>query len=250
LNKRSLKIVICAAVLLAILLALILASAVPNRTDYTFALGSGRLREISKETNDAGHTVITLADDDYTYRYNLSLRQLQSVLLNSSRCEEIVKAAENKSLKSAEPDLELWLGAAFPEADYTSLETELHTGSGSPLEAKRYWVKEWQGDILLNWASLSFTADGRLCMLVRSNNIMPAAEQKVSEAEAVELAAQYLGISGEFKEVNLEKVVYGECVAWHIECSVEKGTMDTYYALYIDIESGELIEPALTTSAE
>ena len=243
-------IIACALVSLALIIALFFIFSPAGKEDYPFALGSGRLREISKETNDAGHAVIILADDDYTYRYNFSLRQLQTVLMNTARCEEIVEAAEEKRLESAEPDLELWLGAAFPEADYTSLETELHTGSGSTLEAKRYSVKEWQGDILLNWASLSFTEDGRLCMLVRSNNIMPAAEQKVSEAEAVELAAQYLGIGGEFKELNLEKVVYGECVAWHIECSVEKGTMDTYYALYIDIESGELIEPVLTTSAE
>ncbi len=250
-SKRVIKIIICVLVLIAIIVALLFILTTPNKHDYPFIVGNGRLRQISESTDASGHVIRIMEDDEYQYHYNVTRQQIRLISMKTELSEALVKAAEAKKLESKDVDLNPYLEMLFPGRDIKTLETTLSTGSGSPLEAYRYSVKEWEGDILLNAALLHFTRDGRLHSAFRSNMVMPdGVEQNVDEAQAIKIAAEHLGISEEFKEISLEKVVYMDTVAWHVECSVEQGEMDSYYALYIDIERGDLMEAQSTASAE
>ncbi len=248
-GKRAIKIILCALVLIAIIVSLFIVLTTQTKQDYPFAVGSGRLREISESTDASGHAIRIIEDDEYRYHYNVTRQQIQLISMKPELSETIAAAAPWGKLDRQDVDLEPYLEMFFPGKAMEALEIEFSAG-GSPLEAYRYWVREWEGDILLNTATFSFTGDGRLSFAFRNNAVMPeGVEQNVDEAQAIKIAAEHLGISEEFKETSLEKVVYADTVAWHVECSVERGAMDSYFALYIDIESGNVIE-AQSTSAE
>ena len=248
-NKR-LKIIGLSVVVLLVIIAIFFIYVEPNGQDYPFIVGSGRLREISESTDASGHAIRIMEDDEYRYHYNVTRQQIQLISMKPELSETIAAVAPWGKLDRQDVDLEPYLEMFFPGKAMEALEIEFSAG-GSPLEAYRYWVREWEGDILLNTATFSFTGDGRLSFAFRNNAVMPeGVEQNVDEAQAIKIAAEHLGIGEEFKEISLEKVVYMDTVAWHVECSVEMGELDSYYALYIDIESGDVMDELSTASAE
>ncbi len=248
--KKRVIIMLSALVLLAIIIALLFIFSLPNKDDYPFIVGSGRLRQISESTDASGHIIRLMEDDEYRYHYNVTRQQIRLISMKTELSETIAAAAPWGKLDRQDVDLEPYLEMFFPGKAMEALDIEFSAG-GSPLEAYRYWVKEWEDDILLNTATFSFTGDGRLSFAFKNNAVMPeGVEQNVDEAQAIKIAAEHLGIGEEFKEISLEKVVYMDTVAWHVECSVEMGELDSYYALYIDIESGDVMDELSTASAE
>lgn len=201
-NKKA-KIFLPVVVLLCTLLFVALVSANPtgvvgkNEKIAEIPIQTGELRLIEERKDVAGNVIQIWEDDTYSYYYDVTSNKIGVISANTKKMEAIVKNAGDISagyIPSVDTDISGFLKDFFPEYDPESIEIELDTESGNPIEWFQYTVKEHYRDILQNTAHISLSYDGQLTFLQGSHNSIDRTIDywAYNEQDAIRLAFMYL----------------------------------------------------------
>jgi len=218
-------------------------SACGGLQDYP-SMGRGKLRltDVSQmpaapsENNSALENVVFYEDDEYQYSYDTE----REILLTAFTKTEVLNSIDQED--KAEIALDDVLFLLFPGKSLEELEI-VEEGPG------KITVCEYEGDILLNSAWISFEQGTVFSGAHRSRNIMPEeVTVNVDKDTAICIALEHMGGEKAFDEVKNEKMVYIDKLVWHLEGRIEQGHMDTYANFYIDMEDGSILDVFIASS--
>lgn len=160
-------------------------------------LTTGTLRLLEERKDVDGNVIQRFADDQYSYYYSPSNREVVVISANDEVMEKIVQDASGLSLElvpAIDNDVMKYIKAFFPEYNLETVKIDLDTESGSPIEFFQYTIRDYRNEIQTNSAQISFSIDGQLTFVHGSHNKLDDSKDysKINDSEAVRLACAYL----------------------------------------------------------
>lgn len=172
-----------------------------NETDcqavMDLGLSTGNLRLVEERKDAVGNTIQLLRDDYYSYFFDPMKNEVIVVTANDNIMEQITKNASTLSMElvpGVDNDIISYVSKFFPEYNLDDVKIDLDTESGSPIEFFQYTIREYENDIQVNKAQISFSYDGQLTFIYGSHNQLDEGKDysKISASDAVGIAFSHL----------------------------------------------------------
>ena len=208
------------------------------------SISEGKLNFLGEMERADTLRVYIYQDESYTYYYNIDDKGILSLKANSEmQISEKAGSADDERVKMLTSEI-------FPWINTDDMTIEWGEPGGS-MEAYRCSAEEYEDDIRLNMLSFSFSADGNLVYAFATHNVIQDnSEYVVEKPRAEEIAIDYLKVEQEdINYIKATKIVHDGALVWLIDCALEMGELDGYYYLYIDAQTGEILQ-ANTTNAQ
>lgn len=160
-------------------------------------LSTGTLRLIEERKDAVGNTIQKMSDDNYSYFFDPTKKEVLVIVANDAVMEGIVKEASTLSMEltpGVDNDIMSNIIKFFPEYNLDAVKIDLDTESGSPVEFFQYTIREYKNDIQINKAQMSFSYDGQLTFVYGSHNQLDETKDYsiIGASDAVEIAFSHL----------------------------------------------------------
>ena len=160
-------------------------------------LRKGELKVVEEQPNIQGDIIQKLSDDSYSYFYDTKKDAVIVISANDQAMDKIIKNAPEDfmvGLSETKIDIKKYVNKFFPEYDLENIKVELDMSSGSPVESYRYKISDYQDNVQINNAQMSFSYDGQLTFVYGTHNIIGdfVTYNTISEQKAISIAFSHL----------------------------------------------------------
>ena len=215
----------------------------PYRQIKKLSISEGKLNFLGEMERVDTLRVYIYQDESYTYYYNIDEKGILSLNANSEmQIYEEAGSVDDERVKTLTREIFPWINIDGMTIEWCE--------PGSHLEAHRCSAEEYEDDIRLNMLSFSFSADGRLVYAFATHNIIKDNfEYIVERPRAEEIAIDHLKAEQEdINYIKATKIVHNGAPVWLVDCALEMGELDGYYFLYIDAQTGEILQADATNA--